>query len=222
MDSDERDVRGPWMQTSLGGRWYPGDPRPSELLISNIANGLAQEYRYGGGGDIYHLETVAEHSYKLWWYVMVVMTDEEIEAAVPDDIWGTVHTRRRLLALAMLLHDVSEGTGLRDMVRAWKRLIAEWYKPLEKQIMGMVWRKHNLAGFVEAHEDFMKALDDRIIANEYPVVMRYKHQPWTEREPLPRVMIECWPPVRAKQEWINAYKITMRELEMPILEVIEI
>ncbi len=219
----ERDDRGPWMQTSLGGRWYPTDPRMDELSMSNIANGLATEYRYGGQADIHHLITVAEHTWKLWYYVMSVMPTAEVCYTVSGS-WGTWGRRRTLLAFAMLLHDGSEGMGWKDMARAVKAAIGWAYKGREKQTQEMIWRKHGMQRFISdpVIADAIHELDDRIIANEYPVTMRHKNQPWAYRTPLPGIAIDCWPPVEAKKRWIDAYVASMRDLELPVLDLFEL
>jgi hypothetical protein len=221
--ADTEEARnGTWMQTSLGGRWFPEDPRCEELFISNIANGLATEYRYGGQSDINHLLTVAEHSYKLWSYVSSLMPFDQI--ARIDGIYGTIYRRRLLLALAMLLHDASEGMGLKDMARAVKRRLGVSYKEAEAEIQDMVWMRHGLREFAVVNHDLIKELDNRIIANEYPVAMRYKSQPWVARQlqPLPDIRIDCWPPPAAKSWWLGAYETTMRHLGMEINEPLEV
>ena len=53
---------GLWMQTSLGGKFFPQDMRPEEIFISDIANGLALDCRYNGQGRVDRYLSVAEHS----------------------------------------------------------------------------------------------------------------------------------------------------------------
>ena len=54
------DRKGSWMLTHTGVRYYPLDPRPSEVSIIDIAHSLAMQCRYGGHcRDFY---SVAEHS----------------------------------------------------------------------------------------------------------------------------------------------------------------
>ena len=39
---------GDWMQTHSGGRFYPLDPRPDDLVADDIAHALSLLCRYGG------------------------------------------------------------------------------------------------------------------------------------------------------------------------------
>lgn len=40
--------RGDWFQTFLGEMFYPGDPRPEEVFIHDIAHALSNVCRFAG------------------------------------------------------------------------------------------------------------------------------------------------------------------------------
>lgn len=52
---------GDWMQVFSGGKFYPLDPRPSEVHLVDIANALARICRFGGHCVLPHY-SVAQHS----------------------------------------------------------------------------------------------------------------------------------------------------------------
>lgn len=75
--------KGRFIRTSRGAKFWPMDPRASEVFIEDIANGLGNVCRFTGQCSRFY--SVAEHS-------LIV------SAALPDEY-----------ALAGLLHDASEA-----------------------------------------------------------------------------------------------------------------
>lgn len=192
---------GSWLQTSLGGRFYPLDPRPEEIFIQNIGNGLAQEFRYGGQGWIDRLYTVAEHSCHLSDYVMREYGDP-------------------LFAWAMHMHDGTEGLGLKDLPRSVKRGAGAGYRAMEANCERVMFGKYQLTWFVTGHRLLMKELDERIVPTEKAVVMEHDI-PWRhdELKPLAGVEIQCWSPVQARREWLLRAIKYMTELGLPKEEI---
>jgi len=84
------------------------EPNPDLICIEDIAQGLANECRFGGQTKEFH--SVAEHS--IWM----------AERAKPED------------KLACLLHDGSEGLGLKDLAKPIKKHMKE-YQEIEKKLM---------------------------------------------------------------------------------------
>lgn len=99
-------VRGDWMQTYSGRRFYPMDPQPDEILVEDIAHALSLLCRYGGHVERFY--SVAEHC--------VLMS----EAVMPSN------------ALAALLHDATEAYVC-DVPRPLKRYLPE-YRAIEDKV----------------------------------------------------------------------------------------
>lgn len=99
-------VRGDWMQTFTGARFFPLDPRPEEIDPVDIAHALSLLCRYGG--HVARFYSVAEHC--------VLMA-----AAVPPKD-----------ALAALLHDATEAFVV-DVPRPLKRYLSD-YRAIEDRV----------------------------------------------------------------------------------------
>lgn len=187
-DADLTDDRqGEWMHTSLGGRFYPADPRESEIFISDIANGLALDCRYGGQGRVDKFYSVAEHSVLMAQYAAR-------ELCWPADALKCI-----------LLHDAAEAY-LNDLPRAVKHAVGASYDILEERIQTLVYRKYGLTARATALASQIKEIDCRIVPSEKAAIMTHP-QPWNYDKyvPLPGVKIECWSPQEAKGKFLNAW-----------------
>jgi hypothetical protein len=193
---------GNWMQTSLGGKFFPADPRPEEIFISDIANGLALICRYGGQGSVNHFYSVAEHSYLMALYAREVLN-------WPADA-----------VLATLLHDASEAY-MNDLVRAVKQAVNGTYSALEARIQAMIFEKYRLTATAAEYAVRIKELDNRIVPTEKAAIMRYD-QPWAhDRFPPLDVVVKCYTSARAKAAWISMYVWCAITMNLPE-EVIEL
>ena len=201
--------KGEWMHTSLGGRFWPADPRPEDIHISDIGNGLALDCRYAGMGRVDRYYSVAEHCYHLGRYAY------EQDRTTP------------LLALAVMFHDAAEAY-INDLNRATKHAVdavassgedlgciletcsrprpAGAYSAIEKPLQEMILRKYKLWEVSQEYAPYIKDLDCRIVPLEKKAVMRYS-QPWAfdEFAPLPGVHIACFNPPEAKMKWCSLY-----------------
>ncbi len=92
-------IRGGWMQTYSGRRFYPLDPRPDEIEPEDIAHALSLLCRFGGHVDRFY--SVAEHC--------VLMS----QAVAPEH------------ALAALLHDATEAYVV-DVPAPLKRCLSDY------------------------------------------------------------------------------------------------
>lgn len=99
-------IRGDWMQTNSGRRFYPLDPRPHEIDREDIAHALSLLCRYGGHVDRFY--SVAEHC--------ILMS----QAVAPEK------------ALAALLHDATEAYVC-DVPRPLKRQLPA-YRDIEDRV----------------------------------------------------------------------------------------
>lgn len=99
-------LRGDWMQTHTGRRFYPLDPRPEDIDREDIAHALSLLCRYGG--HVSRFYSVAEHCVLMSW------------AVAPEH------------ALAALLHDATEAYVV-DVPRPLKRQLAG-YREIEERV----------------------------------------------------------------------------------------
>ena len=99
-------IRGDWMQTYSGLRYFPMDPRPEDIDPRDIAHALSLLCRYGGHIDRFY--SVAEHCVNV------------------------SHTVSKDHALAALLHDATEAYVV-DVPRPVKRYLAD-YRMVEAKV----------------------------------------------------------------------------------------
>ena len=97
---------GDWMQTASARKFWPLDPHPEDIDISDIAHALSLICRFGGHCREFY--SVAEHCV----HVSLVAARLAREA-------GADAEESRAVALAGLLHDASEAY-LGDMIRPLK------------------------------------------------------------------------------------------------------
>jgi hypothetical protein len=102
--------KGDWMQTASGVEFYPLDPRPEEIHITDIAHALSMSCRYGGHCKRFY--SVAEHC--------VLMAERAPE-----------HLR-----LCALMHDASEAY-LSDVIRPIKPSLTG-YHAIEERMMQVI------------------------------------------------------------------------------------
>ena len=189
-DKDEVEGRGPWMQTSSGGQFFPATPRPEDVRLTDIANGLALDCRYAGQCRIDRFYSVAEHSALMAAYAL----DDRPEAAA-----------------VVLLHDAAEAY-LNDLVHAVKCVLGAPYAELEDRVQGVIWERYGLTQRAEEHRDYVKDLDRRMVPLEKAAIMRTQRAWAADRlEPLERVSIRCLPPIAAKKLFVSAYWLVCQQ-----------
>lgn len=105
------------MQTYSGRRYYPLDPKPSEIESADIAHALSLLCRYGGHIDRFY--SVAEHCVLLSYTVS------------PEN------------ALHALLHDATEAYVV-DVPRPIKRYLPE-YRELEDKVWQAIAERYGLS-----------------------------------------------------------------------------
>ncbi len=177
---------GEWMQTSLGGQFFPADPRPVDIRMSDIANGLALDCRYGGQGRVDRYYSVAEHS------VHIARAARRLE-------WP------HRAVFAALLHDAAEAY-LNDVVRAVKAAFGPAYKDVEDNVQNAILERYGLIQTASAWRYEIKKLDARIVPLEKAAIMRH-HRSWAHDmvEPLSATKIWCLPPAEAKLVFVSEY-----------------
>lgn len=191
---------GHWMQTSLGGQFFPADPRPEEIFISDIANGLALDCRYNGQGRTDRYYSVAEHCVHMARYAR-----QGHGWAVSDP-----------LVLAVLLHDAAEAY-LNDVNRAVKMALGYAYTGLENRLQEMILRKYDALHVYLENQRYIKELDRRMIPAEKAALMRHQRDDWAHDvvEPLPGVEIACWTPDWAKTQFLVEWRRCADAMNLP-------
>jgi hypothetical protein len=177
-------LRGDWMQTYTGVRFYPMDPRPEELDIRDIAHALSLICRYGGHVDRFY--SVAEHCVLMSQYV-------------PEE-----H------ALWALLHDASEAY-VGDMVRPLKRQLPE-YEAAEGRVIAAIVERFGLPSTTMPAE--VKDADNRILLTERAILMPATRYPWNIEHlaPLP-VNVRGLLPSEAEAAYLDRFEaLTTRVL----------
>lgn len=176
--------KGDWMQTYSGRKFWPLDPRPEEVHIEDIAHSLSLQCRYAG--HCIRFYSVAEHSVHI--------------ARWLDKNYGA------LTALHGLLHDATEAY-LVDMPRPVKADMP-WYKAMEQR----VWRQAVAPAFelAELLPAAVHEADNRIIGDE---LVNLRPMEWHARHnDHLGVLIGCWSPDAAEDEFLAEYVRLMRKL----------
>lgn len=123
------------------------DPKPDQFTENDIALGLARESRYGGQvlDDPSLMYSVGQHSVYGCWKAL--------------DETDNDHTA----GLVLLLHDASEGIGMKDLPSPFKMILPD-YKKIENKLMDAVWKKFNIE--FSYYEDLMHRIDKEILHME--------------------------------------------------------
>lgn len=165
--------RGTWMQTFVGGRFYPLDPRAEEVEIADIAHGLAMTCRYGGHARRFY--SVAEHA------VIVSMY-------VPPEY-----------AREALLHDSSEAY-IGDMIRPLKHTpeMLE-FRRAEEKIERVVFDRFGIHQ-TDASRAAVKEIDDRVLVDEIGALMADPPMYWERHHAVKPLgaNIAALPPAQAE------------------------
>ena len=189
---ETRPHKGLYLHTSLGGKFWPGDPRPEDVFIEDIANGLAGIRRYTSQGHIARHYSVAEHSVLLTRRVLYGLR------------WPALD------CMCVLMHDASEAY-LGDLVKAVKPLL-DGYREVEAQVDAAIFRKFGLTDrFPELHEK-IKEMDNRIVPVEKKAIFPSYQPRVQEFAPLDNIDIQLWSPITAREEFLVTFERLQRRL----------
>lgn len=181
---------GDWMITASGTRFYPRDPRPDEILISDIAHHLARVCRYGGAVHSYY--SVAEHCCHL-----------------ADFFVWPGHGRDKVgYARAALLHDAAEAY-IGDLIRPIKPSLPQ-FAAIEAPLERMIWVKFGLPAILS---QVVKDADSAIIGDERVALFpraALEASGWRYPAGL-GVAIGQWPPRRAEDEFLSRFAVLFPE-----------
>lgn len=171
---DETWLKGDWMQTFSGGRYYPLDPRPEHIFAEDIAHALSLLCRYGGHVDRFY--SVAEHC--------VLMS----LAVAPEN------------ALAALLHDATEAYVV-DVPRPVKRYLSD-YAAIEDRVWRAIAARFGVSPELpaEVHDVDTRIL----LTERASLMSRAEIGAWKMDglEPL-GVTVTGWEPAYAEERYLN-------------------
>jgi 5'-deoxynucleotidase YfbR-like HD superfamily hydrolase len=169
----------PWMETYLGIRFYPTNPRHEDINIEDIAHALSQQCRYAGHVKSFY--SVAEHSVR-------------VSQIVPSEhaLWG-------------LMHDAAEAY-LQDMIRPLKCVhpLGDEYRKLEDELMLQIALKYGLSWPMPPE---IKHADNVLLFTEQRD-LRLKYLYWQDSEkytPLPETIVP-WSPDLAKYRFLKRFE----------------
>lgn len=142
IDTTEARLRGDWMQTHSGKRFYPESPRAEDIYPEDIAHALSMLCRYGGHIDRFY--SVAEHC---------VLVSEGVSEK--NAIYG-------------LLHDATEAYVV-DVPRPVKRILGN-YNELEKKVWFTICERFGIdpevpAEIIEADTRILLTERERLFKN---------------------------------------------------------
>jgi 5'-deoxynucleotidase YfbR-like HD superfamily hydrolase len=166
------------METYLGIRFYPTNPRIEDIWIEDIAHALAHQCRYAG--HVTEFYSVAEHSVR-------------ISRIVPPcfALWG-------------LLHDAAEAY-LQDMIRPLKCVhpLGDEYRKYEDRLMRLIAERFGLEW---PAPPVIKDADNILLFTEQRDLRR-KQLYWKDSEKYTRLSetIVTWSPRIAKEKFLKAY-----------------
>jgi hypothetical protein len=163
------------------------NPKPYQICIEDIAQGLSNTCRYNGQGLFY---SVAEHSVHLANWCM----------------WNRSNLK---IAIHALLHDAAEAY-LPDVSTPAKEIFPE-FKACEERLLGVIHKTFDVRPIYAIDEKTIKNIDRRIVLNEckeigLPSIANlpmYRHL-----KPLSTPVKEIfrWTPPEAYTKFLNLFK----------------
>lgn len=169
---------GGWMQTHSGRAVFPMDLRPDDICIEDIAHALSMLCRYNGHCQRFY--SVAEHS---------VLIARHLRQKHSDAV-----------ALEGLLHDATEAY-LADVPRPVKPFLGG-YKLAEATAFEAVCERYGLETTLH---DSVHDADARILHDERQQNMARSERDWALPGVRLGVVLEFWPPERAKAEFLALF-----------------
>lgn len=175
--------KGDWIQTFSGLKFWPLDPRPSEILIVDVAHALSLLCRFNG--HIRKFYSVAQHS---------VLVSHRVP---PEDaLWG-------------LLHDASEAY-IADVTSPVKRSHEmSPYRDVERRIMATTCEAFGLPMVQPAS---VSEADVRMLVTERRDLLHRTDFPWRfdHVEPYGDLTIVPWSPDVAEQAFLHRFSTILR------------
>jgi hypothetical protein len=189
----DADRIGDWMMTASGTRFYPRDPRPDEILISDIAHHLGRVCRYGGAVQGHY--SVAEHCCLLADFFAFT--------------WSSTPAEKTKNARWALLHDGAEAY-IGDLIRPIKPSLPE-FAAIEAPLERMIWQKFGLGAVMPAK---VKWADSEIIGDERAGLFSAKSLKLAEWRPVAGlgIVVRQWTPGQATVQFLSRFARLFPEL----------
>lgn len=149
--------QGSWMETHSGTRFYPLDPRPSEVYLTDVAWHLGRINRYGGAIKLEQY-SVAEHAVEMAKWFIRTYPDE------PHVAFQALH------------HDDCEAY-IGDMVRPLKRELPQFTEVEINLWDSAIAPRFGLPTYAEL-DPRVKDADNRILVDERAQVMNQSLNTW--------------------------------------------
>ena len=181
---------GDWMQTASGDRYWPLDPKDSEVNLFDVAIALSNICRFNG--HVKKFYSVAQHS------------------CLVHDVLHLFETRVQLLGL---LHDVGEGYA-GDVISPIKRTISNVFGPIEQRNRDSVFRRLGLQPCEDPPE--VKDADLRLLMTEKRDVLNASPYDWGINAKPYDIHIDPWAPDKARDEFLYRLK-RFKGLRLPAL-----
>lgn len=173
------DRRGDWMQTWTGGRFYPLEPRKSDVDIMDIAFALGNIARYNGHCKFY---SVAEHSVLV---SRIVPPEHAFQGLMHDAHEAYIGDITRPMQLC--LKDLGADAGLEYIERNVCQAIADQFR------------------IAPAIPEWVKRADVAMLALEKKRLWPRSDAWILPYDPPSNVLIECLPPMHATLLFLRRY-----------------
>ncbi len=173
---------GPFLQTVSGRRINPFSPSPDDIHLSDIANALAKQCRFGGHCRAFY--SVAQHS--------CLAADLLVPSGADARLWA-------------LLHDAAEAY-LGDLPHPikYRSELGALYRAAEKRLQAVISARF---GLPPDPPERLAAIDRSLLAAERRALMSDAWV-WPELEgvtPL-EITIDPWSPDRAEREFLRRFE----------------
>lgn len=169
--------KGGWMQTYTGGRFYPGDPRPEDVNIIDIAHAISQICRFGGHCKRFY--SVAEHSV-------------HCSTIVPPQF-----------AMQALMHDATEAYVV-DVPRPLKVQLTN-YAEIEALNWEAIRAALPMCNLPSELDPSVKAADNGMLLAERDQLLDTSQGSWSIPGAPADVRIKCWDPKAAEAQFLFRY-----------------
>lgn len=185
-------TRGNYLLTFSGRKFYPLDPRPEDIEISDIAHALSHACRFAGHTK--ELYTVAQHSV----HAMQVIEWRDVNNLAVDK--GAERQR----ALWALLHDASEAY-IGDVTTPLKCELSQ-YRVIEDCVMNAITQKF---GLWPDEPDVVRHVDRRLCLTEARDLLPepekfYKPAAWGDLQPF-KFRVVPWSPKTAREMFESSF-----------------